>query len=88
MQFETIHFCVDGPLARITLNRPDKLNSINAAMVQELHCAMDAAEADHSVRVIVLRGAGRAFCSGFDLSEMDATASASQCVRFCRRISI
>lgn len=54
-------------LAVLTLNRPDKLNAINTQMIDELGRALDAAEADASVRVIVLAGAGRAFSAGFDL---------------------
>jgi enoyl-CoA hydratase len=56
-----------GPLAVLTLNRPEKLNAINASMIADLHRALDAAEADDAVRVVVLFGAGRAFSSGFDL---------------------
>jgi enoyl-CoA hydratase len=56
----------DG-IAVLTLNRPDKLNAINKAMISQLGAALDAAEADASVRVIVLNGAGRAFSAGFDL---------------------
>jgi enoyl-CoA hydratase len=51
----------------LTLNRPDKLNAINAAMLAELTQALDAAEADDAVRVIVVAGAGKAFSAGFDL---------------------
>jgi enoyl-CoA hydratase len=54
---------------RLTLNRPDKLNAINAEMRDALHSAIEEAAADPAVRVIVIRGAGRAFCSGYDLSE-------------------
>jgi enoyl-CoA hydratase/carnithine racemase len=54
---------------RLTLNRPDKLNALNGAMVAALMTALDAAEADPDVRVIVLAGAGRAFSSGYDLTE-------------------
>ena len=57
----------DGPLAWITLDRPGKLNAINAAMVAGLNAALDRAESDEAVRVILLRGAGRAFSAGFDL---------------------
>lgn len=57
----------EGPLAWITLNRPDKLNAINAAMIAELNHALNAAEADDAVRVILLTGEGRAFSAGFDL---------------------
>ena len=56
----------DG-LAVLTLNRPDKLNAINRPMIEALDRALDAAEADESVRVIIVVGAGRAFSAGFDL---------------------
>ena len=56
-----------GALALLTLNRPDKLNAINSAMIAQLGLALDVAEADVAVRVIVLSGAGRAFSAGFDL---------------------
>jgi enoyl-CoA hydratase len=54
---------------RVTLNRPDKLNAINAEMRGALLSAVEEAAADPAVRVVVIRGAGRAFCSGYDLSE-------------------
>ncbi len=56
-----------GAVALLTLNRPDKLNAINAPMIAALDAALDAAEADDSVRAIVVAGAGRAFSAGFDL---------------------
>lgn len=67
MAFETICSENDGPVAVLTLDRPGKLNAINAQMVAELGRALDDAEADPDVRVILLRGAGRAFSAGFDL---------------------
>jgi enoyl-CoA hydratase len=54
-------------IAVLTLNRPDKLNAINKAMIEQLGRALDDAEADASVRAIVVNGAGRAFTAGFDL---------------------
>jgi enoyl-CoA hydratase len=70
--FKTIGYEVDGPLALLTLNRPEKLNAINTEMVVELNLALDLAESDDAVRVIVLNGNGRAFSAGFDLgSEED-----------------
>ena len=83
MTFHTIELRIEGPMAHITLNRPDKLNAINGDMVRELHRALDEAEASSEVRVITLRGAGRAFCSGFDLGELPAEADAAA----MRRIS-
>lgn len=67
MIFETIIYEVDGSTAVLTLNRPEKLNAISAVMVRELNDALDLAEANDDVRVIVLKGAGRAFSAGFDL---------------------
>ena len=69
MNEETVLYEVRGPLAFLTLNRPDKLNAINAAMIGAVHRCMDRAEADEQVRLIVLQGAGRAFSAGFDLEE-------------------
>ena len=56
-----------GAIALLTLNRPDKLNAVNVPMIEALDTALDAAEADETVRAIVLAGAGRAFSAGFDL---------------------
>jgi enoyl-CoA hydratase len=71
MNFETILYETDGPLAWITLNRPDKLNAISQQMADELLLATDKAQCDDEVRVIVLKGEGRAFSAGFDLETGD-----------------
>jgi enoyl-CoA hydratase/carnithine racemase len=60
----------EGPLARITLNRPTVLNAMNLAWVRELEAAVDRVAADAGVRVVLIRGAGRAFCAGLDLNMM------------------
>jgi enoyl-CoA hydratase len=60
---------VVGPVARITLNRPDKLNALSYALVDALSDALSRAGRDEAVRVVVLQGAGRAFSAGYDLSE-------------------
>jgi enoyl-CoA hydratase len=78
--FSLIDYERRGTLALITLNRPDKLNAINAAMVSEIGRALDIAEADDIVRVIILAGAGRAFSAGFDLDTGDA-ATDTEAVR-------
>ena len=57
-----------GPVATITLNRPQALNALNPQMTAELHGALDDAEADASVRAIILTGAGRAFSAGYDIA--------------------
>lgn len=75
MDTENILYRVNGSIGEITLNRPDKLNSITADMVRALHDALNLAEADANVRVVCLKANGRAFSSGFDLSEMEVNAS-------------
>jgi enoyl-CoA hydratase len=66
VSYETLHYAVDGPIATITLNRPERLNTIVPPMPDEIQAAVLRAGEDPGVRVIVLRGAGRAFCAGFD----------------------
>ena len=68
MSTDTVKYEKRGQTAVITLDRPKKLNAIDAAMVSQLNLALDAAEGDDEIRCIVLNGAGRAFSSGFDLS--------------------
>ena len=65
--FETILYSAADAIARITLNRPERLNAINATLTDELRRAVAAANDDSTVRVIILNGAGRAFCAGYDL---------------------
>ena len=67
--FETIRFDVDRGIATITLARPDRMNTMNATMTLELIRALDAADADDDVRVVIVTGeGGRAFCAGADIS--------------------
>ena len=66
MSYETILYSTDGAIATITLNRPEHLNTIVPAMPGEVEDAVHAAVRDPEVKVIVLRGAGRAFCAGYD----------------------
>jgi enoyl-CoA hydratase len=65
---EVVDLQRDGHVATITLNRPDRLNAIDGAVLRELVAAMEAVDADPEARVAILRGAGRAFCAGADLS--------------------
>jgi enoyl-CoA hydratase len=64
--FETILYAVAGEVATITLNRPDSLNTIVPPMPEEVEAAVERAVGDAAVKVIVLRGAGRSFCAGYD----------------------
>lgn len=67
-----------GPVRILSLNRPDKLNALDTVLTQALHDALLAADADESVRAIVLTGSGRAFCAGADLSEFSTLTPANQ----------
>lgn len=69
MTYENLIYKVEEPIATITLNRPKSLNSLIQPMWRELEAAMNEAEADDSVRVVILNGAGRSFCVGYDLTE-------------------
>jgi 2-(1,2-epoxy-1,2-dihydrophenyl)acetyl-CoA isomerase len=66
MGYETIDFVADGPIARVTLNRPDRLNSFTVQMHEELRHALGNLG---KARVVVLTGAGRGFCAGQDLND-------------------
>jgi enoyl-CoA hydratase/carnithine racemase len=67
MEFEQIRAAVDDGVLTITLNRPDRLNAWTVTMGQELISAIDRADADDDVRVVVVTGAGRGYCAGADL---------------------
>ena len=70
-------YSVDGSVARVTLNRPEKRNALNDAVIAGLKQALKSAAADKGVRVVVISGAGKDFCSGADLSALQKIAGAS-----------
>jgi enoyl-CoA hydratase len=69
LSFTTLRYAVDSGVATITLDRPEARNALNLAMCEDLLGAAKAAEADASLRVLFIRGAGPAFCAGADLKE-------------------
>lgn len=72
MGYEHVLYQQDGPVAVITLNRPEALNALSNALETELHAALDQADADPSVRAVIVTGAGRAFSAGYDISAGEA----------------
>ena len=70
MTYQHILYEVSDKIATITLNRPDRMNAWTAIMERDVRHAMEAASADDNVRVIVLTGAGRAFCAGADMEAL------------------
>lgn len=79
--FETVIYEIKGAVAWITLNRPDKLNAFTSALNKDVAAAVRAAVKDRAVRCIVITGAGRAFCSGQDLSDVDETTDYGDVLR-------
>lgn len=80
MNYEQILYEVADGVATLTLNRPDRLNAWTPVMEGEVFDALNQADADRSVRVIILTGAGRGFCAGADMQNLDAAASSVEVV--------
>lgn len=78
MPYRNILFDVKDGVARLTLNRPDRLNSFNVDMHAEIRDALDRVRSDDSSRVLVLTGAGRGFCAGQDLSDRAVAPGSSR----------
>lgn len=74
MSYQRILHDVEGAVARVTLNRPEKRNALDAATIAELHEALAAIAANEAVSVVLLRGAGRDFCAGADLAALQRLA--------------
>ncbi|HEY7180918.1 MAG TPA: enoyl-CoA hydratase/isomerase family protein [Blastocatellia bacterium] len=76
-KYTEIIYEVRNNIAFITLNRPGKRNALNDGIIDELRDAMAEAEADDQTRVVILRGAGKDFCAGADLAQLEKSAQAS-----------
>ncbi len=87
---KTVTAELETPVAWLRLSRPETLNALDAQVLDELDAALDEVERDESIRVVVLTGAGRAFCAGADLKgviDADGTIDGPALVRFVRRTS-
>jgi enoyl-CoA hydratase/carnithine racemase len=85
MAFTQIIYEVKNPVARVTLNRPDRLNAWTKTMMEELMAAAAMADADDAVRVVIVTGAGRAFCAGADL-DPDTFAERQEAARTAKGV--
>lgn len=91
--YEFVQLESAGPVATITLSRPDKLNALNGKMVRELRAAFNEVEADPNTRVSIVRGNGKAFAAGADISEYshattgDFDRFTALCNKLCQEIS-
>ena len=77
MNTDQVLYTVEGAVARVTLNRPEKRNALNDALIAGIKHGLKEAAQDKSVRVVVISGAGKDFCSGADLSALQKIANAS-----------
>ena len=77
MNTDQVLYSVDGAVARVTLNRPEKRNALNDAVIAGIKEGLKNASKDERVRVVVISGAGKDFCSGADLSALQKIAGAS-----------
>ncbi len=76
MEYENVVVEVEGPVAYLILNRPEKLNAISPGLRDDLEAALRSLDEGDDVRVVVLKAAGRAFCAGYDLTPRPATGAA------------
>lgn len=87
----TVDLHTEGAVSVVTLNRPHRLNAMNGELLRDLHTQLETAHADPATRVIVLTGAGRAFCAGDDLKEFgaqsDSPASIAQSCDDIQRVT-
>ncbi len=81
MMYETIQYKVQNGVATLELSRPDKLNAFNSQMIHEILAAVKEASKDEQVRCLVFTGAGRGFCSGQDLADVDENMDHGQVLR-------
>ena len=78
MAYENILYAKDGRIAQVTLNRPDTMNSLSVELQEEVVSAIRDAGEDDNIRVVILKGSGRAFSAGGDLRPRSGTAEAPQ----------
>src|SRR5438445_2426573 len=78
MELSTVRYEADGPVATVTMNRPEMANAQNTALIDDLAAAFEAADADDDVRVVILAGAGEHFASGHDLKALVGQAEADE----------
>jgi len=76
MSYNTLQLALEGELALLTLNRPERRNALTPEMIEELHAALDSLEIGPA-RAIIIAGAGKSFCAGMDLAALQRLATQS-----------
>lgn len=87
MEFNALTLQINGPVALVTLNRPQKLNSINSQFISELQQILVSIEYEPSVKVVIITGAGKAFSAGADISEIRHITNPTEAREFNRKIN-
>jgi enoyl-CoA hydratase len=82
--FEQLLYEEDGPVVRITLNRPERRNALSMQLSEELTAALELVRSSRSVKVLVIAGAGETFCAGDDITEMGLWGDANGIMRRVR----
>lgn len=85
-EFETLECAIDGPLAIVSLNRPQQANAMNEAMWEELEVCFRSLDQTDAVRVVILRGQGKHFCAGIDLDMLAGMTSQGEPARAAERL--
>jgi enoyl-CoA hydratase len=83
-EFEHLRYDEQGPVARITLDRPERRNALSMQLSEELIAALEIVQRSQAVKVLVIQGAGETFCAGDDITEMPAWGNADQVMRRAR----
>jgi enoyl-CoA hydratase/carnithine racemase/ketosteroid isomerase-like protein len=83
-EFEHLRYDEQGPVARITLDRPERRNALSMQLSEELIAALEVVQRSQAVKVLVIQGAGETFCAGDDITEMPAWGNADQVMRRAR----
>jgi len=86
MSTASTRFAIDGPVASFTFNRPETRNALTWEMYDALVAACDRVDADHDIRVFVLKGAGKAFASGTDISQFSTLSSRDDALDYEKRL--
>lgn len=86
--YETLEYRCEDRVVLVQLNRPEKLNAINPAMVRELRAVVEAVRVDHDVRVVIFTGHGRAFSAGADIAQLVDMTGPPDFLRFIEDIQI
>lgn len=86
--FDTLHYEADAGVGVLTLNRPERLNAVNAAMAAEIETLARQLRDDQSLRALIVTGAGRVFCAGADIAALDTLKSADAAYRFLEGLQV